>query len=210
MYITQTQMVPQYIELRQCSTLGYCVCFLVKYVHNMIPAGSDQAWLVQTDSTVSLPGFPTLLSAEGDFFIIAGSIHITHNTFNNTSQSRRGEDRRERKRRSVTSQRKQDLKETSSGKTEKVQKPADPIRRTEETPLKNMCTYTLCYLWWVLCVTPWPAAPQTRSAGAPRRPERTLEAGSHPPASGPSAPGRQCGQSPPYCWLLMHCHLREQ
>lgn len=145
MYITQTQMVPQYIELRQCSTLGYCVCFLVRYVHNMIPAGSDQAWLVQTDSTVSLPGFPTLLSAEGDFFIIAGSIHITHNTFNNTSQSRRGEDRRERKRRSVTSQRKQDLKETSSGKTEKVQKPADPRRRTEETPLKNMCTCVHVY-----------------------------------------------------------------
>lgn len=91
----------------------------MKYIDNMIPAGSDQAWLVQTDFTVSLPGFPaTLLSAEGDFFIIAGSIHITHNTFNNTPQSRRRGGRRERKRRSATSQRKQDLKKTSSGKTQ--------------------------------------------------------------------------------------------
>lgn len=63
---------------------------------------------MQTDFTVSLPGFPTLLSAEGDFLIKAGSIHTTHNTFNNTTQSGRREDRRERKRRSTTtSQRKE-------------------------------------------------------------------------------------------------------
>lgn len=49
---------------------------------------------MQTDFTVSLPGFPTLLSAEGDFLIKAGSIHMTHNTFNNTTQSRRREDRK--------------------------------------------------------------------------------------------------------------------
>lgn len=49
---------------------------------------------MQTDFTVSLPGFPTLLSAEGDFLIKAGSIHMTHNTFNNTTQSRRKEDRK--------------------------------------------------------------------------------------------------------------------
>lgn len=37
----------------------------------------------------SLPDFPTLLSVEGDFLIKAGSIHRTHNTFNNRTQSRR-------------------------------------------------------------------------------------------------------------------------
>lgn len=48
------------------------------------------AGLVSADGlhAVGLPGFPTLLSAEGDFLIKAGSIHVTHNTFNNTTQSR--------------------------------------------------------------------------------------------------------------------------
>lgn len=76
---------------------------------------------MQTDYTVSLPGFPTLLSAEGDFLIKAGSIHVTHNTFNNTTQSRRRNDRR-----STTSQpekgAEQDLKETSSGERGKWEK----------------------------------------------------------------------------------------
>lgn len=58
---------------------------------------THQAWLVQTDYTVSLPGFPTLLSAEGDFLIIAGSMHVTYNTFNNTTQSRRREDTGEKR-----------------------------------------------------------------------------------------------------------------
>lgn len=59
-------------------------------------------------------------------------------------------------------------------------------------------------------MTPWPAAPPTRWADEPRQPVRTSAAGSHPPASGPSAPGRRCGQSPPYCWPPTHCHLREK
>lgn len=61
------------------------LCFQVKYnkQHNTsrqwLTCGSlytqQQARLVQTDYTVSLPGFPTLLSAEGDFLIKAGSIY---------------------------------------------------------------------------------------------------------------------------------------
>ena len=47
---------------------------------------------MQTDYTVGLPGFPTLLSAEGDFLIKAGSIHITYNTFNNTVQEKKGQE----------------------------------------------------------------------------------------------------------------------
>ena len=83
---------------------------------------------MQTDSTVTLPGFPTLLSAEGDFLIKAGSIH---NTFNETTQSRRREDRRERKRRLTTSQRK-DVKEVSAGKRQnKVEK------KEKKEPSKN-------------------------------------------------------------------------
>lgn len=69
---------------------------------------------------------------------------------------------------------------------------------------------SVCYLWWVPCVTPWPAAPQTGWACGQHQPERTSAAESHPLASGPSAPERRCGRSPPYCWLLTRCHLRNR
>lgn len=68
----------------------------------------------------------------------------------------------------------------------------------------------LCYLWWVLCGSPWPAAPRTGSASGPRRPGRTWAAGSRPPASGLSAPGRRCGRSPPCCCRPTRCHLRRR
>lgn len=80
------------------------------------------------------------------------------------------------------------MKETSSGKREnKVQKekkdasknvhlsqnvcavlmtvaPENLLALLLDTPegaINNMLM-CVCYLWWVLCVTPWPAAPQTR------------------------------------------------
>lgn len=65
----------------QWAVLNATVHFLVKYyIFRIIVAGQAvtqyQVWLVQSGYTVSLPGFPTLLSAEGDFLIIAGSIHV--------------------------------------------------------------------------------------------------------------------------------------
>ena len=57
---------------------------------------------MKTDFTVSIPGFPTLLSAEGDFRIKAGPIHMTHNTFNDTTKSRKREDRSDRKRKEIS------------------------------------------------------------------------------------------------------------
>lgn len=125
-----------------------------------------------------------------------------HISQQNTIQEKRTE--RERKGRSATSQK----REASKIWRRRLQERDKHVVTYLLTPLlgeaKNMF-----YLWWVLCVTPWPVAPQTRWAGAPRRPKQTLTVGSRPPASGPSAPGRRCGQSPPYCWPLTHCHLRK-
>lgn len=77
---------------------------------------------MQTDYTVSLPAFPTLLSAEEDFLIIAGSIHVTYNAFNETTHSRRREDRREKRLKNDKSEKgnKGIFKETSAGKTGQI------------------------------------------------------------------------------------------
>lgn len=181
-------------------------------VYNRIPAGSD--WNVlfvnktpgrisaQTSQPTWLPNIAVCwgrLSHQSGVYT-QDAQHIQQQ---NTVQEKRGQNGRGRGDRQLVRNGKQARFEGGIFRREREQ---STLSNTFWTPKK--CVYVY-YLWWVLCVTPWPVAPQTRWAGAPRRPKPTSTAGSHPPASGPSAPGRRCGRSPPYCWPLTRCHLRK-
>lgn len=59
-------------------------------------------------TTVGLPAFPTLLSAEGDFLILGGSMHI--HVVNNTTKHRAIDDRRRKRSMSQRKGKKVELK----------------------------------------------------------------------------------------------------
>lgn len=161
------------------------------------------------DFTISLPDFPTLLSAEGDFLSLAGSILGTHSAISNAGREKRGQTGRGRGQWQLIRRGKPgktENKEEKEGKTHFFCSLMPQNRAKTTLSSRIWCVF---YLWWVLSVTPWPAAPQIRWADAQRQPEQTSTAGSRPPASGPSAPGRRSGRSPPYCWRQTRCHLRK-